>query len=650
MSSQSASVPLPQHAALPGVLFDAPTTYGDAAARADEASSTLLSDDLYPLDVLSQVLTGGESSQLVAALKRRDKLVTGIGSSSWTPAWGKGLFTVSFRCAPASADAAEKALLAELKKVIEQGVTSEELAAAKRQKVAELVYSRQTVESQAASLGTDYLASGDVGFSKLYVDRIQTVTAEQVQAVARKYLRLDRPVTTRMLPASAPAATTAAPAGPSATRAFALPNGLKVVLHSTPGAGLASVFLAVKGGILLETPADNGIGSLVAELSTEGAGERSAEQIAQFFDRSGGSLDAQCGNNTFYWRSTVLSDSLEAALPIFADVVLRPTYGAKEVETLRPVLLARIRQADESWYGILNRHFRQDFFRDSPLALQPAGKLEVVAKAAPEQIAAWHKQVVKAGSSVLAVYGQFDPDAVEAQVRRLFAAMPPGENAVPTAAARQVAAGGECYRHAARLKGSSVIVAAPGMVLTNTADMLPMAVLDTLISGYQLPRGWLHEDLRGRQLVYVVHAYNFASLVPGAFLAYAQCQGGSADQVAGIIRQDMDKTLSYEWTQAELDEAVNIILTAELLDKQDMPALAMQAALDELYGLGYDFRRTYEKRLRAIAPADVKRVARKYLSSGYVTTIVEPEKPATASAPTATTKAAAKPATATAPT
>ncbi|KPK83894.1 MAG: hypothetical protein AMJ81_07070 [Phycisphaerae bacterium SM23_33] len=587
----------------------------------------LIHEDLYALDVLSYVLTNGESSRLVRRLKREQRLVTDVDSSSWTPAWGRGQFSFSFRCRPEQADEAEKALLAELGKVLAEGVTAEELARAKRQKVADLVYEQQTVESQAALLASDYLSTGDVEFSRRYTQRIQAVTAEQVKAVAVKYFDFDAMAITRMLPPEAAAKASAAERRqqPPQTKFFKLPNGMRVILHSTSTAELVSMVLVTRGGLLLETPQTNGLGTLMTALSVKGAGQRSAEQIAEFFDGAGGSISGACGNNTFYWEATVLSDSFTQALPIFADVVLRPAYPEKELNIVRPVLAAQIRRIEEGWYGQLNKRFRKDFFGDSPLSMMSAGSAEVVSQASREAVAAYHGRYVKAGASVLAVYGSFDLAEAESQVRRLFGAMPTGDNAVATLGARGVAPGGETFVHPAKLKGAALIVAAPGMKVTDVQDNLAMAVLDTIISGYRLPSGWLHTELRGRGLVYVVHASNWAALTPGAFMAYAHCEPQNAALVARTIREKFRRTVSYPFSRREVDEAVNIIVTAELLENQSMMALAMQAALDELYGLGFDFRREYEKRLRAVTPAEVSRVAGKYLAGGYVTTVVTPE-------------------------
>lgn len=587
----------------------------------------LVHDDLYALDVLSYILTNGESSRLVRKIKREQKLVTSISSSSWTPAWGAGQFLLDFRCKVGGADAAEKAILAELAEVVAKGVTAPELARAKRQKVADFVYSQQTVESQAATLATDYLATGDVEFSRLYTDGIQKVTAEQVQAMARKYFAFDRMVVTRMLPAGAEAAAAAAGKQeiPAKTVFFKLPNALRVVLHSAANVDLVSMALTVRGGLLVETPKTNGMGTLMAVLSTRGAGELSAEEIGAFFATAGGGVAGRCGNNTFYWQATVLADSFGKAMPIFADVVQRPTYARKELEIMRGPLLSQIRRQEEHWHGQLSKRFRNDFFRDSPLSMQTVGAAEVVQSAKTEAIAAYHKRYLKAGAAVLAVYGKFDPAVARAQITRLFSGMPGGDNEVPQFAAREVAARGETFVHPSKLKGCAIMVAAPGMRLSDVKDRMAISVMDTIISGYRLPRGWLHAELRGQKLVYVVHAYNWPHLVPGAFMAYAHCEPDKADLVAGIIREKFRQTLTHPFSRGEVDEAVNMILTAELLRNQAMSSLAMQAALDELYGFGYDFRKKYETLLRAVTPADVSAAARKYLSGGYVTTIVTPK-------------------------
>jgi len=587
----------------------------------------LLHEDLYALDVLSYILSKGRSSRLVRSLQFERSLVTQISTSSWTPAWGRGVFTVSFRAAPDKADAAEQAAGEMLRAVVADGVTAAELARAKRQKRAELVYARQTAESLAGNLASDYLSTGDVRFSKHYVDGIEAVTAEQVQDVARRYFDFDRMAITRMVPADSAAAPTAAGAAAveaGATEMIRLPNGLRVLLHSRPEAGLVSMVLASTGGVLVEDEATNGLGALMTALTTRGAGQRTGEQIAAFFDAAGGGIAGRCGSNTFYWRATVLADRFEPALEIFADVIQRPTFPAEELERMRPLLLASIRRIDEDWRAQLMRVFRGAFFT-SPYRLDPAGRLEVVGQAGRDDLVRWHREHVRAGSSVLAVYGSFDAATARQRIERLFADLPAGATPVPDAPRPEVPAGGKLKVVNTRNVQAGVAVAAPGMRVANTEDRAAIDVLDTIISGYHLPSGWLHTELRGKRLVYVVHAYNWAGLVPGAFLTYAGCQPDKAPEVVRIIRKNLRRAAAYTPTEHEVKRAVNVILTAEALQSQTMSDQAMQAALDELYGLGHDWRRKLAAWYGAVTPAEVRRVGEKYLSGPLHVVVTTPQ-------------------------
>jgi len=596
----------------------------------------LLDEDLYALDVLDAILSSGANSRLVKKLLREQKLVTSISTSSYTPSWGKGLFAVSFRCEPDQADQVEKAVLAELALAAENGVSAAELERAKKQIVARFVYSQQSVDSVSRQLASDYMTTGNANFSKSYTKGIKAVTAEQVLAAARKYITPGRMVVTRMVPKDAlPAIGKAkAKAGEGKTVAITLPNGLRAVLTSTDAVDLVSMALVCKGGILVEDESTNGLGKLMTSLATKGAGGRSADEIADFFANAGGSISGSCGNSTFYWQASVLSDGFDEALAILADVAAKPTFPRKELEIIRPGALSAIDRIDEDWASQLFALYRKEFFSGSPLRLPNAGSKDVVAMATVKQIRAHHDKYVRAGDSVLAIFGNFDAAAAAKRVKKLFADMPAGKVNLPTPPAPKVAPDGELRLLKTEKNVAAVVVAVPGMTVDNP-DRFALNVLDTIISGYRMPSGWLHTELRGKRLVYVVHAFSFSSLAPGSFVTYAAGEPDKAPEIVAIITRNLRKAAGYTPTEDEIKRAVNMILTADLLGSQSMSSLAMTAATDELYGYGYDFRGKLEDIYSKITPADVAAVGKKYLSRGYFTVVTTPkpelvEKPAEA--------------------
>ena len=422
---------LPEVKPLPGVVRReiGHTELKDTMEEMSFRSVSLFSDDLYPLDVLDGILSTGQNSRLVSKLLRQRRLVTSISASSYTPAWGKGIFNVSFRCEPAQGRRSREGRSRRAGARGREGRDADELERAKKQIIASFVYAQQSVESVSSNLGSDYISTGDAAFSQSYTRRIANVTAEQVQAAAKKYITPDRIAITRMVPAGdlPPIGAAAAKASKSKTVAITLPNGLRAVLTSTNAVDLVSMAFVTKGGLMVETPETNGMGSLMTSLSTKGAGDRSADDIANFFAGAGGSISGSCGNNTFYWQASVLKDGFDGALSILADVVQRPTFPKKELEILRPRQLAAIDRIDEDWGSQLFAYFRREFFTDSPLRFQTIGSKAVVEKATDDAIRKFHDKYVLAGDSVLTIFGNFDADDAAKRIRKLFGGMKPGK-------------------------------------------------------------------------------------------------------------------------------------------------------------------------------------------------------------------------------
>jgi zinc protease len=137
-------------------------------------------EDTPALDILSQVIGGGESSRLVQKVKLEKGLVHSIYASSYTPK-DPGAFIIGATLPAENVERAVGAIFEEVNRLKTEGVTSEELHRVKVNIESNLIYDRQTVQGQAGKLGYYEVTAGDVQFEKEYMRRIALLQDKDIR-------------------------------------------------------------------------------------------------------------------------------------------------------------------------------------------------------------------------------------------------------------------------------------------------------------------------------------------------------------------------------------------------------------------------------------------------------------------------------------
>lgn len=146
----------------------------------------------YALWVLASVLDGNDAARLPRALVREHPIAVSAGASYDAVGRGPGLFVLSATVAARERlEQVEQALLAELRAIAEHGISAEELARTRAQAVAAQVFQRDSMFGRAMQIGALSNAGLPPDSVDVQVRMLQQVTAEQVQAVARRFFGRD---------------------------------------------------------------------------------------------------------------------------------------------------------------------------------------------------------------------------------------------------------------------------------------------------------------------------------------------------------------------------------------------------------------------------------------------------------------------------
>jgi len=150
-------------------------------------------NEAYALEVAAGILDGGNSARFSSRLIRGQQIASSAGAGYDLYSRLSNLFTLEG--VPAqnhSMDELEKSMLDEVRRLRDEPIPEDELKRVKAQVLASHVYQLDSIFYQAMQLGT--AETTGLGWQKVeqYVEKVNAVTAEQVQAVVRKYLTDER--------------------------------------------------------------------------------------------------------------------------------------------------------------------------------------------------------------------------------------------------------------------------------------------------------------------------------------------------------------------------------------------------------------------------------------------------------------------------
>jgi len=574
----------------------------------------LFHPDLYALDVLDYILGNGASSRLVDSVRERQGLVDGIGCYSATPSYGAGRFVVTAACDPDKLTQAQGAILAEIARLKNQPVTKSELDKAKKQKEAELVYARGSVESWASTLGGDYLATGDVQFSKHYVQGIRTVTAADIQQVAGRYLNESN--MTVAIRRARPDAEQQVVGGGQATRPVThkkvLPNGITLLVQQEHSAPMVSVQASFAGGLRYETRQTSGMGRVLAAMLKRGTTTRNRMQIATSLENVGAQMSAMSGRNSFNVSGTALAGDLVLLMELMADCIRRPAFDTEELSRVKELSLAAIKAQKDDVDQVATRLMLQELFASHPYGLDPGGTDKSVTAIDVESLRRHHGRICRASQMVLAVYGDVEQQQAEQLVTRLFGDWQSGEPQSVRLDVQPAPQGEQRVQRTRAQQQGIIYFGFPGPTV-RSEDRYALDVLDAAFSGVDYPGGRLHRRLRGEGLVYATHMVPVAGLDPGFVMIYAGTEPDKLQRVEEVVKQLVTDVQDKPFSDDEFNRAKKMCISAHEVRMGSVGDRILQETLDELYGLGYEESRRYAQRIESVTVEQVQEAARKYM-------------------------------------
>jgi len=542
------------------------------------------------INVLENILSGGESARLYQSLVYRDQIAAETGVSA-DMRKGAGMFSVyGIVAGGKDPKAVETALRQQIGLVRDQGVKPEELVRAKNQILTASLKQRETAEGRATTLASDVIIERDPHATDKRLATIETVTAADVQRVARRLLADDRAVTIAYLPAadgapmeSVPVAATVAttqlvapasvpvvvaaseaervqPPAPGAPITPVLPvpverrlaNGMGLMVIERHELPIVTAYMVANGGSSTDPAGRAGLAELTADLLTKGTTTLSATQIVNQVETLGGAIGGDAVRDGMFLTLTVKSDELAPAMKVYADVAMHPAFAPEELERERRQALDSLKVSYSEPQQLASMVASRAIYGDGPYGRPSDGTPTSLRAIRQSDVVAGYHAFWRPDATTLVLAGDITPDQAEKMVGTLFAgwtrpATPPS----PLPSAGAVSAPRMVVVDLPQTPQASVVVGRV-TIARNDARYYPMLVAQDALGGGYSAR--LNQEIRiKRGLAYGAGASFQARRSPGPLAASTSTKNPTVPDVIDLIRGEMTRMGTDLVTPAELD-------------------------------------------------------------------------------------------------
>lgn len=593
----------------------------------------LESPDAPALDLAAFALGSGETSRLNHRLRDKDRVVTAISASTFTPRFG-GLFEVSAYaeekdyCQAVAAIGREMALITS-----SDPVTEGECIKARANVLSDRVFREETVDGQARSLGFGLTTPIGYMFDHVYETMLAQISPDGITQALTRWVNLKRTIIVGMLPKDskiteaqvlaayeqgcvsagkvivAKKAKHKKRAEPVTKIMRNVRPGLDVLYRQLPDAKTFSVVMASAGGLRAETDKQAGHFHAMASLVGRATVGRDYRALAHLIEGRGAAIEGFSGKDSFGVEMQCVAADAKFFMGLLGEVFLQPRFPEVVWTGAKREILAGIKAQFDSPANMAIRKFQEGIFAGHPYRVPLFGRKETVSGLTSAGLEKFFKQKRDQGRWLLTAVGPQDADDVQEWVRHDFAKFKGNRTGAGLKRKPILPTSGSEVMTKDR-EQTHIVYGFPGLAWGDK-DRYALDILVNILGGNG---GRLFLNLRDRDsLAYTVSPIASYGVEGGVLGSYIACAPSKTQAARESLRREMFALTEHAPSADELDRAKQYIVGNHAMDLQRGDSQTMTMVLMELYGLGWDDFLKYPDKIQKVTAKQVLAVARRLI-------------------------------------
>jgi len=386
-----------------------------------------------------------------------------------------------------------------------------------------------------------------------------------------------------------------------------LKNGMKVIFVPMPESLTATVLVLVEAGSKYETKEINGISHFLEHMCFKGTAKRPhAIDIANELDGIGAQNNAFTGQEyTGYWAKASFR-KVNKLLDVVSDIYINPVFNEHEIEKEKGVIVEEINMYEDMPARHIQDLFVELLYGNQPAGWNIAGEEGIVRRLGREDFIKYRSEHYVASATTVIVAGRFNEnkmlDAVKSKFKNISTAKKHSKIKV-----KEVQSRPQILVKYKKTDQSHLVIGFRAFDVFHKQNPT-LSIMAGILGGGMSSR--LFQKLREEMGVgYYVRAYDDPSTDHGVFQASAGVDNKRVKEVIRAILLEFKKLKTELVSEEELKKVKDYLIGNMYLGLESSDDLA------NFYGMQEVLKRTevspqeFAKRLRAVTPAQIKKVA-----------------------------------------
>ena len=384
-------------------------------------------NDSYALDVLSTILGDGRSSVLNQVLKEKKRLAFSVdaGNSTFRD---DGIFYISANFEPEKCKQVQSAIFDEIKNIQDKGVSDEQLSLAKNIIERNTYYSRESITNIATEIGYTMALTNDIKFYDTYLDKIKSVSKDEVKRVANKYLGENRSAVSIILPESSkniPVANKIQNLGTAelisesnGTQKYHLSDGATMLYTPNSSNDIIAISIYAKGGQLLDKIA--GTANLTAATMMKGTKNYTSLELSQVLEDNGIKIVPSVGADAFSITVLTTKDEYDKTMELLNEVVNNAIFDDYEIEKVKSDKLSAIKTNKDVPIKQAIEEYRDMIYKNTPYSISSKVLEKNIQNIKKSDIIEYYNKIFNPKNIVISINGNIDKDKTIQDLNKIF--------------------------------------------------------------------------------------------------------------------------------------------------------------------------------------------------------------------------------------